>query len=73
MFDFEEDLHITVKRKHQDDYDVELGIALSLSIMKTPVSRILSPEEVQHRVFAKTKEVIKNQIHVYSVGMNPRI
>lgn len=54
MFDFEEDSVKTPKQLKIEDFDIELGIAMSKSIE----SGIISPEEIRERVHQKLQNLL---------------
>ena len=52
LFEFEED-NLPNNKSSLDEYDLELGMVLSKSLVKEPGSQILSPKEVQKMVDEK--------------------
>lgn len=61
MFEFERDPIIKTTSKKLDDYDLELGMAISNSLLKTPGSQIRDPYEIKKIVDEKIKEFIEKE------------
>lgn len=55
MFEFESDSIENDKILRKDNFDVELGLAISRSLTSEPGSQIKSPEEIQEIVKLKLK------------------
>ena len=55
MFDFEENSLGKLLKRKNDDYDLQLGLAISKSIKKTPGSQILTPQEIHLKIQQKVK------------------
>lgn len=55
MFEFEEDKVSDVVNKNMDEYDIELGIALSKSFVRPLGTQILSPETVDIMIRKKVE------------------
>jgi hypothetical protein len=59
MFEFEENSLSKLEKRRDDNFDLNLGLALSNSIKKSPGSQILSPEEIQVKIRDKIQEFLQ--------------
>lgn len=60
MFEFEENSLIHLDKRKNDDFDVQLGLAMSNSIKKIPGSQILSPQEIHIKIQEKIENFLEN-------------
>lgn len=59
MFEFEENSLSKLEKRNDDNFDLNLGLAVSNSIKKSPGNQILPPTEIQVKIRDKMQEYLQ--------------
>lgn len=64
MFEFETNSLTALKKRKDDEYDLELGLAMSNSIKRVPGLQILSPEEIHIKIQEKVRNYLIGSLKI---------